>query len=278
MFQYLLRPAKRFVVLVPGVIIAYISVRDIFPYFDSRLPLALAIFVTYVLAAYILIPATIRVFRSIIPADHLPLYCITPDGFASDPLNIGIVGTRRQIITAMQKSGWHMADPHKGKYLVQHALSILLGRTYENAPVSSLYLFGRKQDLAFEIPTEGLTSRHHVRFWATTYNDQKKLSVRSIHWHHRAAHVRGDNLLWVGAASLDTGVAFIRHNMQLTHMIHPDTDQERELIVSNLREQKLIAKQETIKLEKPYRLVNRAWRGHLLTDGKMTIVRLKDKI
>lgn len=275
MIQYLLRPAKRFAVLIPGFFIAYISVTEIFPYFDSQLPLALAILVTYALGAYVLAPAVIRGFRIIRPPDHLPLYCVTPDGFASDPLNIGIISTRRELIGVMESSGWHMADPHRFRFLIKHGVSLLLGTTYSNAPVSSLYLFGRRQDLAFEIPLDGAGSRHHVRFWATTYVEKKRLSVRSIHWHHRKAHVQGDNLLWVGAASLDQGFALIRHNMQITHMIHPDTNQERKLIVEKLRAIDVVRKTEDIKLDDPYRLVNRAWRGHLSTDGKMTIVRLK---
>lgn len=275
MIQIMLRLVKRLVVLLPGIVIAYLSVRDIFPYFDRRLPLALAIFVTYVLGAYVFIPALIRLIRIARPPDHLPLYCVTPDGFASDPLNIGVIGTRLQLISAMEKAGWHMADPHRGKFVVRHALSILFEWPYPTAPVSALYLFGRKQDLAFEIPTEGLGSRHHVRFWATTYKKDERLTVRSIHWHNRRQRVFGDNLLWVGAASLDVGLAPIRHNLQITHMIHPDTNQERELIVKQLRGQKLVQKCDKVKLGNAYRLINRAWRGYLQTDGMMTIVRLK---
>ncbi|MEK7059632.1 MAG: LssY C-terminal domain-containing protein [Patescibacteria group bacterium] len=276
MIQNLARLPKRFALLVPGIIIAYFSVSDIFPYFDQRLPLGVAILATYALGAYVLIPAFIRLIRIIKPADHLPLYCVTPDGFASDPLNVAIIATRRELIGAMEHAGWHMADPHSGKYLVRHVLSIVLGWNYDNAPVSNLYMFGRKQDLAFEIPIGGsVGSRHHVRFWATTYRGNEKLTVRSIHWHHRRSHIQGDNLLWVGAASLDVGLAPIRHNMQITHMIHPDTNKERELIVGQLKAARLVRKTQNIKLDKPYRLANRALRGHLHTDGVMTIVHLK---
>jgi len=272
-----LRGAKRFAVLLPGIIIAYLSVRDIFPYINKRLPDVLSILVTYVIGAYILVPALIRLFRVLRPPDHLPLYCVTPDGFASDPLNIGVIATRRQLINVMEQSGWYLADPYRGRYLIKHLLSIILGRPYATAPVSTLYLFGRKQDLAFEIPVEGAgpVSRHHVRFWATTYHDEQQLTVRSIHWHHRRTHVQGDNLLWVGAASLDVGIAPIRHNLQLTHMIHPDTNQERELIVEQLNAKDLAEHTQSIKLDNPYRLINRAWRGYLHTDGKMTVVYLK---
>lgn len=277
MIHYTNRLIKRFAILLPGIVIAYLSVRDVFPYFDRRLPVALAVFVTYVLGAYVFVPALLRAYRIFRPVDHLPVYCVTPDGFASDPINIGIVGTRRQLIGAMEQAGWYMADPHRGRYLLRHVLSFIFGWEYPNAPLSNLYLFGRKQDLAFEIPVSGVGNRHHVRFWATTYEEGEKLTVRSISWHHRNSHVEGDNLLWVGAASLDIGLAPIRHNLQLTHMIHPDTDRERELIVEQLQAQNLVKRDTSIKLDKPYRLINRALLGYLNTDGIMTVIWLPSK-
>jgi len=276
MLQYSFRLAARFAILLPGIVIAYLSVRDIFPYFDRRLPLAFAIFVTYVLGAYVLVPALIRLFRIIRPPTHLPWYCVTPDGFASDPLNVGIIATRRQLTRAMEQAGWHMADPHRGHYIIRHILSTVYGWSYPNAPVSSLYLFGRKQDIAFEIPIDGTSgNRHHVRFWATTYESQRPLSFRSIHWHHRQAHVQGDNLLWVGAASLDVGLGYIRHNLQITHMIDPDTNRERELIVGQFKTCKLVKTVETVELRRPYRLINRVISGYLHADGKMAIISLR---
>ncbi len=276
MIQYATRQAKRFAVLLPGLVIVYFSVRNILPYFNKRLPLSLAIFITYVLAAYVFIPALIRLFRIIIPTNHLPLYCVTPDGFASDPLNIGIIATRRELITAMESAGWYVADRHSLKNVFRMVMGTLLGQIYRHAPVSSMYLFGRKQDIAFEIPIENNPGhRHHVRFWATTYEKKKRLSVHSIAWHHRRQHVFGDNLLWVGAASLDTGLNIIRHNLQVTHMIDPDTDSERELIVKQLGAAGQVTDIETLKLDNPYKLINRVWRGYLQTDGKMSVVMLK---
>ncbi len=278
MLQYSIRIAKRFAVLIPGIIIAYFSVRDIFPYLDSRLPLSLALFFTYVLGAYVLIPAIIRGIRIIKPPKHLPLYCVTPDGFASDPLNIGIVSDRFQLIQAMQAAGWYIADQHTPKNILHSVVSTLLMTHYPNAPVSSLFLFGRKQDIAFEIPIEGSRgNRHHVRFWATTYSNKKELSARSISWRRRKTHVRSDHLLWVGAASLDAGIRLIRHNFQITHMIAPDTDSERTLIISQMSELGLVASSQNVILGKPYRLINRVWRGYLNTDGMMSVITIKPK-
>jgi len=278
MLQYPIRLAKRFAVLLPGLIVAYFSVRTVLPFVEHKIGIndALSIVITYALAAYILVPALIRGWRILRPINHVPVYCITPDGFASDPLNIGVIATRRQLIEAMEKAGWYVADPHTPRNIFRHIVSFVFGGEYANAPVSNLYLFGRKQDIAFEIPAGGSTAnRHHVRFWATTFDAKSKVNIRTIHWHQRKAHVFGDNLLWVGAASLDVGINFIRHNLQITHMIDPDTNQERDLIVEQLLAQKLISKTETIKLRKPYRLVNRVWTGSLHTDGKMSIIWLK---
>lgn len=280
MVQYLIRLGKRFAVLIPGMVIAYFSVRNIYPYFHRRLPLSLAIILTYALGAYVLIPAVIRLWRIFRPADHLPLYCVTPDGFASDPINIGIIATRRQLIDAMERAGWHLADPHSLRNVIREALSTVYGWNYPNAPVSHLYLFGRKQDLAFEIPIQGVTGggRHHVRFWATTYEGGRPLAIHTIHWHHRRERVEGNDLLWVGAASLDVGVNFIRHNLQLTHMIDPDTNKERELITEQLGEHGLVRTIQMIKLGEPYRLINRVISGSLHTDGRMAVLTLKRRL
>ncbi len=278
MIQYMLRLAKRLVVLLPGVVIAYFSVRDIFPLIDKRLPLGLAIVVTYAVGAYVLMPALVRLYRILRPVDHLPLYCVTPDGFASDPINIGIIANRRELISAMEQAGWLVADQYNLKNVVHMIISVALEQPYLTAPMSGLYLFGRKQDIAFELPRgDSPLHRHHIRFWATTYTQKERLSVRSIHWNHRQTHVYGESLLWVGAASRDVGLNFIRHNLQVTHMVAPDTNKERQLIVRQLKAAGTVQRVETITLGRPYRLINRALRGSLHTDGKMAIISLKPR-
>jgi hypothetical protein len=269
---------KRFAVLLPGIGIAYLSIRDIFPAFDKRLPLGLAVLITYVIAAYILIPAALRVVRIFFSPRHLPLYSVTPDGFASDPLNVGIIGTREQLIKAMKASGWYEADEKAPHNILRQALSILLDREYLTAPMSNLYLFGRKQDIGFEIPIEGGRGhRHHVRFWATRFEDNNPLSAKSIHWYERKSKHGGGRLLWLGAASKDIGLAFIRHNVQITHMIHPDTTQERMLIIDGLQRTGLVENVQNITLREPYALRNRAIGGHLRTDGVLRVATLAGK-
>jgi hypothetical protein len=283
MFQYVVRFCKRFAVLLPGILVAYISIYNIYPLVDSRTPSLVAFLVTYVLAAYVLIPALIRLFRWFRPPRHLPVYNTTPDGFACDPVNIGVIGARRQFIAAMEEAGWHLADKHSWRNMVREVVSTLFKQPYPNSPMSPLFLFGRHQDLGFEIPITGsFKHRHHVRFWATTFDmaalKDGSFDANSVHWftHHELhKHIdSGEELLWLGCASKDAGMALIRHNAQLTHMIHPDTDAERDLIVEQLEIDggRLVA---SLQIMEPYKITNRVWRGYLLTDGLLKIVRLK---
>lgn len=275
MFGAISRFFARIVVLVPGIVITVFAVKELFPSIDRRLPLALAIIVTYVLVAYILIPVAFRLIRIVIRPRHIPLYCTTPDGFASDPVNIGVVGTRKQLVRAMSAAGWHKADRRTLKSLVRMGVSIVRRRPYLSAPFSSLYLFGRSQDIGFQLPVDdNPLHRHHVRFWASTYTHDPSYRSHVRFWQRHHKTKNPTKILWVGAASLDAGFAPIRHNAQITHMIHPDTNAERELLATQLKNTKLIKNIRTVAVGKPYQLRNRALRGYLQTDGKMIICEL----
>jgi len=280
MLQYLVRFAKRLAVLLPALAIAAVSVWNIYPLLNKGVPAVIAFLITYILAAYILIPTASRLIQIFIKQPrHLPVYSVTPDGYASDPINIGIIATREELIYAMHRAGWEVADDHNLANMWREVVYTILGVPYPAAPMSSLYLFGRKQDIGFEIRISSkLWHRHHVRFWATTYDKTAdKLEPSSIHWFPRKEQklYKNQKLLWLGAASKDVGLALIKHNAQLTHMIHPDTDTERDLIAEQLEIEggKLTA---DLTIMEPYQLANRAWSGYLQTDGQLKVVTLPD--
>lgn len=278
MLQYLVRFAKRLAVLLPGLVIAFVSINNIYPLIDKGTPPVIAFLITYILAAYVLIPMFSRVVQLFIKQRHLPVYSVTPDGYASDPVNIGVIGTKDELIFAMRRAGWEVADEHSLANVWREVVSSVLRVPYPTAPMSSLYLFGRKQDIGFEIQIHGkLWHRHHVRFWATTFDKEGQLEANSIHWFppkERKMHEK-EKLLWLGAASKDVGLALIKHNAQLTHMIHPDTNAERDLIVEQLEIEGAV-QVANLQIMEPYKLVNRAWSGYLQTDGQLKIVTLPD--
>ncbi len=141
----------------------------------------------------------------------------TADGIPGDPLNVGLVGTHEEIIRALHAAGWYPADKLTFDTAVKIAGSVLFDRPYRDAPVSSLFYEGRRQDLAFEKP-DGTSPdrRHHVRFWRTLETGAEGRPV------------------FLGAATFDRGVGLSRTTGQVTHHIAPDIDAERELLMVDL--------------------------------------------
>lgn len=279
MSAFMTRFIQRVSVLLIGVIAIYVAMWEVFPLFDHRIPLAAALLATYIVMAYLLMPAGARVWQLIVQPTHIPLYCVTPDGFASDPINIGIVGTREQVIAAMEQAGWFMADKRTPRAIVREIVSVVLRRPYLNAPFSTLYLFGHKQDLGFQQAVEGHhTHRHHVRFWACDLLGPEEFHKDVRFWHrfHLPSAPESGRILWIGAASKDIGIAPIRYNAQITHRVAADTNVERDLIVNDLQKTGYVTNVTMSIVGKPYRLRNRAMRSFLHSDGKLAVCELKN--
>lgn len=141
----------------------------------------------------------------------------TSDGHPGDPINIALIGTDALVVRAMSRAGWYPADPITLATSLRIAADSVLHRPDDRAPVSNLYLFGRKQDLAFEQPVPGGPEhRHHVRFWRWDRLDQGRV-------------------VWFGSATFDERVGLSYTTGQVTHHIGPDIDAERDRIVHELQ-------------------------------------------
>lgn len=150
-------------------------------------------------------------------ASKLEMVTRTPQGIAGDPINVGLIGTREQIVRAFALVHWDTADAITLRTAVEIGESVLFDRPYPDAPVSQLLYEGRAQDLAFEKPVgDSADQRHHVRLWQT-------------------AEIQDDGRpLWLGAASFDRGVGISHDTGAITHHIGPDIDAERNLLMRDL--------------------------------------------
>jgi hypothetical protein len=142
----------------------------------------------------------------------------THTGLPGDPLNIALAATRGQLIEAMAKAGWLPAAPTTLRSSLRIAADTVFRRPYPTAPVSNLYLWRRKEDLAFEQSVgQDPRSRHHVRFWMS-------------------GEVAEDGRpLWIGSATLDTRVELSHRTGLVTHRIGPAVDLERDKLLGDLR-------------------------------------------
>jgi hypothetical protein len=173
----------------------------------------------YALAAYLVIPALWHVEILRHPAWRgTPRLTHTAAGIPGDPLNIALVAAERELVSAMLKATWHPADPLTLDTSLRMAGSVVFRRPYGEAPVSTLYLWGRPEDLAFEQAVgDDPARRHHVRLWRSGEADGM------------------GRPLWLGAATYDAGVGFSHTTGQITHHIAPDVDAERDKIIADLR-------------------------------------------
>lgn len=181
--------------------------------------IVLAVAVLYGLVAYVVLPLAWKRYEHQPGLAGKPMVTRTPTGIPGDPLNIGLVGTKEDLIAAMHAAQWYPADPLTLRSRLAIVGSVLLDRPYATAPVSNLdiYLDGRREDLAFEKP-EGNSPRrrHHVRFWQVLETGEEGRPV------------------WLGAVTFDRGVGFSHDTLQVTHHIAPDIDAEREGLLADL--------------------------------------------
>ena len=193
--------------------------------FRSLLYLLLGGVLAWLVIAYLILPVTWRRYEKRHPAlDDAPRIAHTATGIPGDPINVGLIATEVQIHKAMRAAEWHPADPITLKSSIRIAGSTVLRRSYEDAPVSSLYLWGRKQDLAFEQPVgHDARQRHHIRFWSSEKLDEQ------------------GRPLWLGAATFDTKVGFSHTTGEITHHISPDVDAERDKIIADLQRANALA-------------------------------------
>jgi hypothetical protein len=172
----------------------------------------------YLVTAYVIMPLAWRTDVRLHPdLSDTPDITHTASGIPGDPLNISLVGSEADVILAMKTAAWDPADPLTFRSSVRIAVDSVFRRPDNDAPVSDLYLFGRKQDLAFEQPVgNSPRQRHHVRFWRSTKLDQGRP-------------------MWFGSATFDERVGLSHTTGEVTHHIGPNVDAERDRIVDELQ-------------------------------------------
>ena len=173
--------------------------------------------VVWAAVAYLLIPeAWYRHARRHPALDDVETITHTADGIPGDPLNIAAVATDREFKLLMLAAKWYPADPLTLESCLEIAEATVLKRPYDDAPVSNLYLWRRKQDLAFEKPVgTDPRQRHHVRFWKSDRLDE------------------AGRPLWIGSATYDRAVGLSHTTGQITHHIAANVDDERDGLIAD---------------------------------------------
>ena len=147
--------------------------------------------------------------------EQLP--CCTRDSGGEsqgDPLNLVVIGSISDVYYSFLRAAWDETEVVTAASGFKTAMSFITGGEYRYSPVSSLYVFGRRQDIALQKIRKNIHERNHLRLWLAPMRFQGKQ-------------------VWIGQISRDIGVRFTRKTIT-THKIDPDVDETREFLVENL--------------------------------------------
>lgn len=175
-----------------------------------------------------------------------------------DMVNFALVGSEQQVKNDLAAAGWFPTDANP-EYAFFHGLIRTLSRQpYTQVPMSTLYLFGRPQDLAYARAhaIKVAATRDHMRLWKTTET------------------VNGMPL-WVGAATHDNGFESDQRDGGVTHHIDPQIDQERDFILNSLQDAGQVQAAAYVLPSQPVHQGHTATGGSFTSDGRILVLLLK---
>jgi hypothetical protein len=259
-------------ILALGIFSAWLIVLVVFEDADRRLPWFLAATFTYGIAAYVILPRAVRMGLKILQHKLVPSFTVTGDGLPGDPVNLALIGTLQQLRAAFAVLGWTEAD-RLGLKSSWHMVRAFVSNTpYPTAPFSTLYLFGRGQDIGFQKAIDNSPrKRHHIRFWALGLSRAEDSWGANNFWLNTDRPADDARVIWVGAGTRDTGLSLTQLTFQITHATDADTNAERNFIVAELTKGGLI---EAVKVVRSGQQLTAERVNHYVTDGEITLATL----
>ncbi len=222
-------------------------------------PWAMLLFIpVWAMAAYFVLPRLHKLLSDLYVPDYFFGRTRTGDGLLGDPVNLGVDGSLKQLDAVMREAGWHKAEEVNLHTSWKIIVSTLTRRSYPTAPVSPLFLFGRRHNVAYQQEVAGNPKqRHHVRFW---------------HCPPGWLLPGGAKTDWLGAGTYDTDIGLSLFTLQVTHRIDENTDEERDYVVSSMQK---ADKKVGLRVLKDFTTGYHARNGggdRFITDGNLPIV------
>ena len=270
--EMLMRFLQRSAIFGLGIFSVWLIVFVVFETADRRLPWILALGITYGFAAYVVLPRVIRLGLKILKRRRVPSYTITGDGLPGDPVNVALVGTLQQLRSAFAILGWSEADRLGLASSWGMIRAFVFNSPYPTAPFSTLYLFGRGQDIGFQKAIDNSPrKRHHVRFWALSLTRAQATWGAAGFWLNTDRPPDNERVLWVGAGTRDTGLSLTRLTFQITHATDSDTNAERDHIIAELTKSRTI---DAVRIYQSGQDLLTEHVNHYVTDGEIALASL----
>jgi len=268
----LIRILQRVAIFAIGVVSVWLIAFVVFDWADKKLPVALALGVTYAIGAYVILPYAVRMGLKFSQLKSVPSFTVAADGLPADPVNLGLIGPFAELREAFSAIGWAEADKLDLKSSWRMVQAFVLSRPYPTAPFSTLFLFGRGQDIGFQKAIgDSPRRRHHVRFWGKSLEHLPAGPDTASFWLNTDRPDGDERVLWAGAATKDTGIGFTRLTFQVTHATDSDTIAERDFVIDTLKSSGAIG---DVTLAQAGAPLSAHRVNHYVTDGEAAIAEL----
>lgn len=179
-----------------------------------------------------------------------------------DPLNLVMIATLDELLTYFASAHWDQTEALDIRSAQRMAKSFVFGRSNLNSPFSSLFLWGRNQDISFQKARQTISERLHLRLWFAPMRFQSKP-------------------VWVGSVSRDIGVRFTLKTWNLmTHKIDSNIDDARDYVLVDFAENGLVerygflADMTPVEKTKPKRNLTDDF---YYTDGARVVIKLGER-
>jgi hypothetical protein len=184
----------------------------------------------------------------------LPPRVLNGEGREGDMLNLIFLAKEDDLQAAFARAGWLKVEKSTPQ-IVWHLL--WQRKRYTKLPMDKLYVFGRPQDYSYSLPDPDsiVARRHHLRIWKT---DRDMDGIP----------------LWVGAATHDVAIEFVKHRFRLFHKIDPNVDEEREFIAGNLAETWQLTREQYLRCAEPVFNAQTATGQEYYSDSRMLFLEL----
>ena len=169
-------------------------------------------------------------------------------------LNLIFMAKEDDLQGAFARAGWVKVEKSTPQ-IIWHLL--WQRKRYTKLPMDKLYVFGRPQDYSYSLPDPDsiVARRHHLRIWKT---DREVDGIP----------------LWVGAATHDVAIEFVKHKFRLFHKIDPNVDEEREFVAGNLAETWRLTREQYLRCVEPVFNAQTATGQEYYSDSRMLFLEL----
>ncbi|PIT94036.1 hypothetical protein COU00_01065 [Candidatus Falkowbacteria bacterium CG10_big_fil_rev_8_21_14_0_10_43_11] len=188
---------------------------------------------------------------------RVPKNSETITGVPMEPLNVIVVGGRKNLEQIFTKAGWFLTDPLTPRTLWRLVKASIYNQPYERAPGTPTFWDARPNDFSFaqETAEQSVRERNHIHFWNTPF-------------------VLADGRqVWFATAHFDKEIQLVK-NIFPAHVIDPAIDKERDKVKRDLTGAGGVESIKEFQIVEPTLGKNQA--GDLFfTDGKAEIIFLE---